>query len=411
MIRYYSRPNVILLSLVIINIFLLATWLQFRFNQSPKAKSYQTNNYPEIIQLKDNNLSFNELKKYFTDLANQKGAKYAFEVLKTAPVPPNTDMHLLGHVVGDILYKQQGLEGIKICTQDFRNACSHSIVVGLLLDKGESALADISAACRSAPGGSGAYTMCYHGLGHGILAYTEYNLPKAVELCQKTATQKYHNQEAIQCAGGTVMEIISGGGHDPKLWTKKRPLYLQASNPLKPCFSDYMPKEARHMCLLYITPYLYEAAGANPGFPTEADFTRAFKYCNEIGESGERNTCFGGFGKEFTGLAQNRDIRKIDQMSNAQFLKVYNWCKLAEDKEGIRACLDQALSSIYWGGENDRKASIRFCKILTDPDHQSACFQSLIGQVLTYIKDSSYRQSFCLELPNSLTSECKKRLN
>lgn len=31
-----------------------------------------------------------------------QGAKYAFDILKTAPVPPNTDTHLLGHVVGDI---------------------------------------------------------------------------------------------------------------------------------------------------------------------------------------------------------------------------------------------------------------------------------------------------------------------
>lgn len=410
--RYHKRFNLILLTLIFIDILLATVWMQVKFGQSLNnpTTSSKADNHPEIAQLTGKNLSFGELKKYFTDLANQKGAQYAYEVLKIAPVPPNTDMHLLGHVVGDVLYKQQGLNGIKICTQDFRNACSHSIVVGLLLDKGEGMLPQIAEACKQAPGGSGAYTMCYHGLGHGVLAYTDYDLPKAVELCQKVGTKEHNNQESNQCDSGAVMEIISGGDHDKKLWAKKRPLYLQTDNPVQPCFSDYLPKEARTLCLIYITPYLMEAAGANLGHPTEADFAKSFKYCEAISETNSRNTCFGGFGKEFTGLAQNRDIRKIDQMTDAQFLKVYNWCKLAENPQGITACLGQALSSIYWGGENDRSASIRFCNVVADTDNHQICFHSLIGQVSSYIKDTNYRQSFCSEIPDDFLSECKKKL-
>lgn len=406
--RLTGKP--VLKGLVILNIMLLIIWFQgSKINPKP-ALSLNTPVYPELQELEGKNLSFDELKKYFTALADSKGAKYAYEVLKIAPIPPNTDMHLLGHFVGDVLYKQQGLNGIKVCTEDFRNACSHSIVVGLLLDKGDSALTEISAACKQAPGGSGAYTMCYHGLGHGVLAYANYDLPEAIELCQKTSTQKYGKEESIQCVGGTIMEIISGGGHDKQLWNKQRHLYLESGNPLKPCFSEYLPIEARQMCLTYLTPYLWEAAGANLDNPTDADFQTSFKFCDQITEPMDRNACFGGFGKEFVVLAQKRDIRKIESMSNDQFLKVVNLCKLADDIKGISACLSQALSSIFWGGENDVSASIRFCNVISDAENQKDCFQNLIGQVSNYIKDSSYRESFCNKLPVEFKGECKKKL-
>src|SRR5437762_3691731 len=59
--------------------------------------------------------SFDQLKSYFQGLAQKKGARYAYEVLKAAPLGPNIDLHLLGHVVGDELYKQEGLNGITDC--------------------------------------------------------------------------------------------------------------------------------------------------------------------------------------------------------------------------------------------------------------------------------------------------------
>jgi hypothetical protein len=167
-----SSKKVLLIILIFINLSLL----YYLINPSFVLKA-NTPSYPEITELANKHYTFTELKQYFTKLAETKGGAYAYEVLKQAAVPPQTDMHLLGHVVGDQLYRQQGIEGIKVCTDDFRNACSHSIVVGLLLDKGETILPEIAKTCKEAPGGTGAYTMCYHGLGHGVLAYTNYNLP------------------------------------------------------------------------------------------------------------------------------------------------------------------------------------------------------------------------------------------
>jgi len=376
-----------------------------KFNSSPVVT---LGSYTELVDIEGKQLSFDELSAFFKKLAQQKGAEYAFNVLRVAKLPPDTDLHLLGHSVGDELYKQKGLTGITVCTNDFRNACSHSIVVGLLLEKGETALPTIAEACRQAPGGSGAYTMCYHGLGHGILAYVGYNFDRAIALCGKTGTQG----EVPQCIGGAIMEIISGGGHNRALWAKERGVYLKKDNPLSICQRKAMPPDGRIFCLIYITPYLWEAVGANMGNPTSKDFSASFKFCDALptDDLAGRDVCFGGFGKEFTTLANERDIRNVDEMNDQRMRQVYDWCMLAESKNGTAACVASAMNSLYWGGENNPAGAIRFCNVISDEYQQRSCFMNLITSVQTYRSDSAYRQEFCGAMPKDYQTECTDRL-
>jgi len=379
--------------LIILNIVLLGVWFLGSRSESVDLKS---------IDLTGKNFSFDDLKAYFTKIAKEKGAAYAFDVLKITELPANTDTHLLGHAVGDILYEQKGAEGIIVCTEDFRNACSHSIVVGLLSDKGESALLDIDKACKKTPGGKGAYGMCYHGLGHGILAYTGYDEEKTVAICKETT-------QVSQCISGSVMELISGGFHDREQWAQQRKKYLNPDDPFSLCEGDIIPLEAKWQCFSYLTPYLWEAVSANIGNPRDEDHKKAFALCQQASQE-YKSVCYGGFGKEFTVLVQERDIRKIDDMDDKHLEEVYRLCTLAGKVEGVKACVSQAVGSLYWGGENEKEASIRFCSLIPDSGVQKGCFDELIAAVRVYIDDYSYKESFCKEVPESYREECKKIL-
>lgn len=414
---FYLCAPCALIFLFSLDLFLFALWFKQEYPErtdSPSSSFAPAASYPEIKDIKEKSLSFSELSAYFSELARKKGGAYAFDVLRVAPMPPNIDLHLLGHVVGDVLYKQQGVAGMRVCTNDFRNACSHSIVVGLLFDKGEGALAEIADACRKAPGGSGAYTMCFHGLGHGIVAYAGYNMKRGVGLCEKTGTAAYGNREAIECIGGSVMELIGGGFHDREQWAKQRKIYFSHDEPLAPCDKDFMPREARTMCYTYLSPYLWEAAGADLGSPKEKDFVKSFQLCEKIPsvQGAERDACFGGFGKEFVGLVQGRDIRSgsIAAITEAQLRQIYRWCHLAPDSRGTTMCSEHALAALYWGGENDRSIALRYCSFVSEKTDQYSCFENLIGNVALYIKDVQYRQSFCEEIPPTHKKECRTRL-
>jgi len=368
---------------------------------------YVPQDYIEVTELNNQHLSFDEYVDYFEHVAEEKGAPYAFEVLRRVNLVPGTDLHLLGHVVGDVLYRQEGIEGIHECTQDFRNACSHSIVVGLFTDRGIEALEDIANACQNAPGGTGAYTMCFHGLGHGILAYSNYDFEQAVELCKKTGTPERNNREYIECVGGTTMEMIAGV-HDRNAWEMQQDKYFDETDPLTPCNQSYVPEDARPICYTYLTPHLFEFAGGNLGNLSEEIYIKAFKYCNAIPttEQESRDACFGGLGKEFIVLAAGRDVRDLGSLDDASLSLVRRWCALTDDPTGELVCNANALGSLFWGGENNPDASFAFCSVATDEQLKNECYAQLAHMISGFLRGTPEGDILCKRLPEPHRDFC-----
>jgi hypothetical protein len=369
--------------------------------------------YPEVRELKESGItSFVEMSGYFRELAQKKGAEYAFDVLLRADLPPDIDVHLLGHVIGNVLYQQQGIAGINTCTQDFRNACSHSIVIGILTEHGEGALQEIADTCKRAPGGKGAYTMCFHGLGHGVLAYTDYNLEKAVAMCKRTGTAEYKNREFVECVGGTIMEMIEGV-HDVATWERESKKYFKESDPLYPCDADFMPDEAKSMCLVYLTPHLFTSAGLDLGRMDPALYPKAMSFCDALPEDAAelRDACYGGFGKEYIGLAQSRDIRNVGSMKEPALRKIREWCGTAGNPAGVTSCNASALASIFWGGENKPDASLLFCDIAPDELQKGMCYAQLSDTVAYYLSGDPRGRALCARMPDVLRQSCLMKVH
>lgn len=372
---------------------------------------HSSEQYPELrgVARTGAEWGFEDASRYFRELAERKGAPYAYDILLRAPLPPGLDLHLLAHVVGDILYKQQGIAGMSVCTPDFRNACSHSVVIGALISSGVSVLPKLGEVCKQAPGGSGAYTMCFHGLGHGVLAFVEYHLPDAVELCKTLGTPEYRDREYVECVGGTIMELISGV-HDRVAWQKAATSYFKDDDPLYPCNASFMPAEARPMCYTYLTPHLFEAAGGALSNPTAADFKKAFAFCEAIpmSQSEDRQACLGGPGKEFVVLAPARDIRSIGSMTEDNLRRISSWCSLAPTEEGRFACDGSAVASLYWGGENDAAPALGYCGLMDSP-RATNCFDVLFGEAHAYAEGPA-RAEFCARVPQAYAEACRVRV-
>lgn len=360
--------------------------------------------YAEAATIAEGAREFKDLEGRFRDLARERGGVYAFEVLRRATLPPNTDLHLLGHAVGEVLYEQKGVDGIADCTQDFRNACSHSIVVGALNEYGgEAALGLIRDACTKAPGGSGAYTMCYHGLGHGVFAYFAYDIAQTVDFCRKTGTEEYENEEYIECVGGMIMELQSGGGHNQEAWLAAREKYLDG--PLAPCINAVIPEDVKPMCFTYLTPQMWTYAGISMGSPEPWKFAEAFAYCDAIPRTRQklRDACYGGFGKEFLPLTVGRDIRSNVTYSDEQLLATLSWCSYAGAAENRAPCVRSALAAAFWGGEKDPATSFRMCE-LADRD-QAPCYIHLAENIDRYI-EGERRAELCGRLPEKYRERC-----
>jgi hypothetical protein len=369
-----------------------------RFFASPYAEAYSLG-----VGVK----SFKELSERIVSIAKEKDALYAYEVLRRAQLPPGTDFHLLGHVVGDELYIQRGVGGISFCTQEFRNACSHSLVIGALQEYGanDNTLELIDEACKKAPGGAGAYTMCYHGLGHGVFAFFGYDLQQTVAFCKRMGSAEFNQQQYTECVGGSIMELMGGGGHDKERWQKARERYL-TEDPLAPCTNPLIPDSAKTYCYTYLTPRLLELAGADLARPDPAVFPKAFSFCDALPSSAQpqRDSCFGGFGKEFVPLAGGRDIRAVDDFSDEAYARSSAWCLFAYVEDGVRACIEEALDSVFWGGESDPQASLRFCSV-APALFQDRCFEQAARNIRRYLPDAS-QGAWCAKLPEQSQRFC-----
>ena len=88
---------------------------------------------------------------------------------------------------------------------------------------------------------------------------------------------------------------------------------------------------------------------------------------------------------------------------------MHAWCTLADSPEAREACTLFALRSLYWGGENDRSASTRFCALAPE-GFRDRCFDELIWNVGYYIDDTHYRRAFCGELPQEQQGVCREKL-
>jgi hypothetical protein len=202
------------------------------------------------------------------------------------------------------------------------------------------------------------------------------------------------------------MEMIAGV-HDRAAWEKQVQNYFRADDALYPCDANWMPAEVRSVCYIQLTPHLFTAAGGDLGNLQPDTFPKAFSFCSAIPATDRalRGSCYGGFGKEFTVVAQGHDIRDMGSMPESQLRMVRTWCAYAKDAEGEQACDSTALSSLFWGGENKADASFTFCRI-ADGQLQDACYAQLASQISYYLGQTKQASSLCTQLPEHYQSLC-----
>jgi len=361
----------------------------------------------ELIQIYDSyfqlNLTFAQVLESLTEVSDEHGAEAAFDLLIESKLPKSIDSHLMGHFVGDILYDQQGIEGLTHCTDAIGFACAHSIVINALLDKGPSVFDEINDICGRVPGGNG-YGMCFHGFGHGVLAFTEYHLPEAIKACVQVGTEAYGYEEAEECVGGVIMEM-RGGIHNPRVWEQNGAQYLDKENPLYMCQADYMPDAYREYCYIYITPFIFDTI-TKADIPTYKDFAPATNHCANASLEFQE-ACYGGFAKEYLGFILGRDIRLVQTINTDQLTDLWQACEAAATPLARSHCAKYAVYNLYRSGSHPYEISADFCSLVSEDLSKNACFTNLQDQVFSHNESADYRTNFCTALQNNYGVECQ----
>jgi hypothetical protein len=183
-----STPSVRLLVLIFICVCIVGVW--FFYTIPPSKESLP----------QDNAASLREATIYWARVIEEEGPDTAVTLFKkeapTSPLPT----HDHAHAFGEALYGVLGLDGLGYCDESYEFGCYHSFFGVAVAKEGIEVLPKFKDACVSRfPQMS---MPCQHGIGHGVLVYTDYpHLVEALRLCQSIAQEPTGG-----CSSGVFME-------------------------------------------------------------------------------------------------------------------------------------------------------------------------------------------------------------
>jgi hypothetical protein len=213
---------------------------------------------------------------------------------------------------------------------------------------------------------------CLHGLGHGLMITTGYDLPAALKICKSLST----TWDWQACNGGVFMENISSSYGFTSRWLKDDDLVY-------PC--DWVSSDVKLTCYQLVTSHVLRVIGL--------DWEKTAQICSRV-EKGWRWACFQSYGRDVSSQT-HRDPSEINRL-----------CTIAKRYGGQKDCIVMAamdMTSNFSGGGH----AARLCDT-TSPRLRAGCYFA-IGQIQGRFRTTEKaRVTDCRRLTNApqSVSEC-----
>jgi hypothetical protein len=208
---------------------------------------------------------------------------------------------------------------------------------------------------------------CLHGLGHGLMITTGYNLPLGLEVCKRLSTR--WDQQA--CNGGVFMENMSSSYGFKSSW-------LRDDDLLYPC--DWVAKDVKLTCYQLVTSRILRVVGL--------DWEKVAQICAGV-EKGWKSACFQSYGRDVSGQTQ-RDPAEITRL-----------CAVARRYGGERACVLFAAMDITANFNSGKHAAVLCDSTLRAL--RAPCYEA-IGQITGRFKTTDgEREADCRALSSVAT--------
>jgi len=219
-------------------------------------------------------------------------------------------------------------EGDPFCWSGYYHGVMEQIVAEVGKDNLKS---EINKICSGIPGRiSFDRYNCVHGLGHGLMALTNNEVFRSLDMCNNLRGALVRSW----CGTGVFMENVIADGKNHK--TK----YLNPDQPFFPC--PEVNKKYRDECYLGQTSYVLKIINY--------DFEKVFDMCSEI-EEDFRDECYISIGRDASG----------NTISNAA--KTKEICELGKTAEQKQKCIEGAVIDFISYYHSDIKA-LELCNSL-----------------------------------------------
>ncbi len=289
----------------------------------------------------------------------------------------NADCHQRAHDAGRKAYDLFGAAAFYLSSHECQAGSYHGATEALFRDRGTVNLKEDVLVLCSYAAVSFYYLQCLHGVGHGLMAWTSYELPDALALCEELGTESDHQA----CYSGVFMENVIGGlsgtmGHVTE--------YL-SEDPHYPCNSlhdDYV-----QMC------YFYQSTRMMILF--QNDFAKVSESCAAAPEEAHHH-CFRSMGRDVGGFSVGNPERGIEL------------CGLVDSPANRGFCLEGAVQNRFWDASGADEA-LTMCGILTDQGDRFACYRTIVLRAQELYETDEAFQAFCGRVDEAFQAWCRSK--
>jgi len=309
--------------------------------------------------------------------------------------------HQLAHALGRMAVAANGGDAsvIRQCRPDFASGCFHGVVEASVQARGRVDMAELEGMCLGAGAEDrpGAIHECMHGLGHGVLGATGFDLQGALHDCDGLTSGF-----ASWCYSGAFMEAINfatgesklggAGGHADHAGMDHGAPAGHAAGPGHQFGID--PKDPYSPCDRFADPYAAEC-WVFQGFvilrARGFDPAQALKICDQAPRQ-RVVPCYESIGLQLTGLFQRGDAWVIEQCG-------YGRPELAPH---CGAGAARALVQMDWSGGQ----AARFCAAVPAA-WKDACYRTAGGTLIAFASRAE-RATLCAVVEPAYVEPCRR---
>lgn len=279
--------------------------------------------------------------------------------------------HEPAHDAGRFSYSLFGGEAFQKCSSECHSGCYHGASESYFQEKGvKNLVGDLNLLCNESLNAFFSH-QCIHGIGHGLMAYADYDIHEALHNCDTLPTG------AASCYSGVFMENIVGGlAQDEGHFTK----YLN-DDPHFPC--TVVEDKYKQAC------YYYQSSRMVQLF--NGDFAKVAVECGEIAPE-YKSSCFASMGRDVGGATRGNPTLAIKD------------CSYVPSGQFRQDCLSGAVQDSFWdpSGEED---ALSFCALLKG-EEKSVCYNTIIPRATEVLEKGEAFKNFCQKVEKEFQNQC-----
>jgi hypothetical protein len=293
------------------------------------------------------------------------------------------DCHQEAHNIGRIGYELVGEEAFSQCNASCHSGCYHGAMENFLAKAGTVNLSrDIERICTKFQTSFGNFE-CLHGVGHGLLAYLNYDLPETLTKCKELK----NSFSQSSCYGGVYMENILTGQGLGASKDNHTTEWVNRNDPYFPCNKIDQSHDIQYQCWQMQTSWMLTLAGYN--------FDTVSKQCLNAPKE-MVPVCFKSLGRDISG----HTLRNPE--------KIISLCKKVPDAYS-NYCLEGALNVIvdFWGPALKDQAS-QLCRLYQEP-LKGSCYDILSARSNGLWKEKDKKLELCDTFESPYDLACRSQ--